>query len=240
MKYLGGKHNIGKLIAEFISTECPTNKVNGYLEPFCGSLGVFKNMTDKHYEKYIASDKQPDIIELWKNIQTNEFCLPEYITEEQYNELKTENSPSAMKAVAGFALSFGGKYFAGYSQKWAGNSGRNFLKEFKSSLEKIKPTIQKNNVHFYNLPYNNFQPHNMLIYCDPPYKSTHGYSTGAFDHDEFWNTMREWSKDNYVFISEENAPSDFKVVWEKSKRRTLDKSSRFYRYEKIFSYVGDK
>ena len=43
-----------------------------------------------------------------------------------------------MKAVAGFGLSFGGKYFAGYAQKWAGNSGRNFLREFKTSIEKNK------------------------------------------------------------------------------------------------------
>ena len=61
MKYLGGKHGIGKLIAEFISKECPPeNAKNGYLEPFCGSLGVFKQMTDRDYKKYIASDKQPD------------------------------------------------------------------------------------------------------------------------------------------------------------------------------------
>jgi DNA adenine methylase len=239
MKYLGGKHGIGKLIAEFISTACPSNKVNGYLEPFCGSLGVFKNMTDKHYKKYVASDKQPDLIELWRKIQANKLRLPEHISEEEYNKLKHANSPNAMKAVAGFALSFGGKYFAGYSQKWAGNSGRDFLKEFKTSLEKIKPTIQQKNVHFYNRSYNEFHPHNILIYCDPPYKSTEGYSsTGTFDHEEFWNTMRKWSKDNCVFISEENAPSDFKVVWKKSKRRTLDKTSRFYKYEKIYSYKG--
>ena len=71
MKYLGGKHGIGKLIAEYITQVCPYNTVDGYLEPFCGSLGVFKNMTDKQYKKYIASDMQPDLIELWKKIQNN-------------------------------------------------------------------------------------------------------------------------------------------------------------------------
>jgi hypothetical protein len=48
--------------------------------------------------------------------------------------------------------------------------------------------------------------------------------------------MRKWSKDNCVFVSEENAPSDFKVVWKIKKRRTLDKTSRFYKYEKIYAY----
>jgi len=236
MKYLGGKHGIGKLIAEFISKECPPESMNGYLEPFCGSLGVFKQMTDRDYKKYIASDKQPDLIEMWKKIKNNTLHIPKNITEEQYNRLKNAKSPNAMKAIAGFGLSFGGKYFAGYAQKWAGNSGRNFLNEFKTSIDKITPAIRKSNVYFYNKSYDKYDPKNMLIYCDPPYKSTEGYSTGDFDHDLFWDTMRKWSKDNCVFVSEENAPSDFKVVWKIKKRRTLDKTSRFYKYEKIYAY----
>ena len=206
MKYLGGKHGIGKHIAEYIEKECPPDDVNGYLEPFCGSLGVFKQMTDRGYKEY----------------------------------LKTSKSPNAMKAVAGFGLSFGGKYFAGYAQKWAGNSGRNFLREFKTSIEKIKPTIQKKNVKFYNKSYDDFNPKNMVIYCDPPYKETESYSTGGFDHSKFWDTMRKWSKNNCVFISEEKAPKDFKVVWRRKKRRTLDKTSRFYREEKLYMYKGSK
>lgn len=238
MKYLGGKHGIGKLLAEFMSDECPPDKVNGYIEPFCGSLGVFKNMTNKGYKTYIASDFQPDLIAMWKNIQNNSLKIPNEISEETYNKLKKEKSPNALKAVAGFGLSFGGKYFAGYAQKWAGNSGRNFLQEFKNSIEKIKPAITSKNIHFYNKSYTHFHPSNMLIYCDPPYKSTEGYSTGDFDHNVFWETMRKWSKNNYVFISEESAPSDFIVVWKRKKRRTLDKQNRFYSYEKLYAYSG--
>lgn len=238
MKYLGGKHGIGKLVADFLINECPPDTVSGYLEPFCGSLGVFKNMTDKNYKKYIASDIQPDLIEMWKKIQNNTLKIPSSISEKQYNNLKDSPSPNAMKAVAGFGLSFGGKFFAGYAQKWAGNSGRNFLNEFKNSIEKIKPTIEKDNVQFLNKQYYDFKPNNMLIYCDPPYKSTEGYSTGDFDHDKFWDIMRKWSKNNCVYISEESAPSDFKVVWKRKKRRTLDKNERFYSYEKIYMYKG--
>jgi DNA adenine methylase len=239
MKYLGGKHGIGKAIAEFLINKCSEENISGYLEPFCGSLGVFKHMTiNNKYKKYIASDVQPDLIEMWKKIKNNTLTIPDKLNEEEYNRLKLSKSPNAMKAVAGFGLSFGGKFFAGYAQKWAGNSGRNFLNEFKSSIEKIKPSIQKNNVHFYNKSYIDFKPYNMLIYCDPPYKNTEGYSTGDFDHDLFWETMRKWSKHNCVFISEESAPSDFIVVWKKSKRRTLDKTSRFHKYEKIYTYKG--
>ena len=76
----------------------------------------------------------------------------------------------------------------------------------------------------------------MLIYCDPPYKDTSGYSTGAFNHDEFWDKMREWSLTNYVFISEESAPPDFTAVWEKQKRRTLSMKNPTKKVEKLFVY----
>lgn len=240
MKYLGGKHGIGKHIAEFMTKECPPDNVDGYLEPFCGSLGVFKQMTDKGYNEYIASDYHPDLIAMWKQLKDNKLKLPSEISEKEYNNLKTSKSPNPMKAVAGFGLSFGGKYFAGYAQKWAGNSGRNFFREFKTSIEKIKPKIQNKNVKFYNKSYDDFNPKNMVIYCDPPYEETEGYSTGGFDHSKFWDIMRKWSKNNCVFISEEKAPKDFKVVWRRKKRRTLDKTSRFYREEKLYMYKGSK
>lgn len=236
MKYLGGKHGIGKWIAQYMVDQCPPADVIGYLEPFCGSLGVFKQMTNKGYKKYIASDFHPDLIDMWKKLQKKQLRLPKEISESEYNRLKNAKSPNAMRAVAGFGLSFGGKFFAGYAQKWAGNSGRNFLKEFKNSIEKIKPSVQQKNTEFYNKSYDAFTPKNMLIYCDPPYRETEGYSTGEFDHEDFWETMRIWSRNNCVFISEESAPLDFKVVWRRKKRRTLDKQDRFYKEEKLYMH----
>ena len=56
--------------------------------------------------------------------------------------------------------------------------------------------------------YKKWTPENTLIYCDPPYaynnhpvkyrKSTKKYD--VFNNIEFWDKMREWSKDNFVFI----------------------------------------
>ena len=43
MKYLGGKNKISKYIAEFIRDLVDPEMVDGYLEPFCGSLvGLFR------------------------------------------------------------------------------------------------------------------------------------------------------------------------------------------------------
>lgn len=236
MKYLGAKHLIGSYIAEFLHNKVDPNLVNGYLEPFCGSLGVFKQMVKYKYKKYIASDYHSDLILMWKKLKDNELKLPPNFTEDTWIKLKNSPSPNALKAVAGFGMSFGGQYFSGYIQKHAKNSNRDFYKELKNSLNKIQKIIQQPNIKFYNKSYIKWNPSNMLIYCDPPYKNTVGYDTGEFDHKEFWETMRKWSKNNYVFISEEKAPKDFKVVWKKLKYRTINSKVRESKLDKIFIY----
>ena len=80
-------------------------------------------------------------------------------------------------------------FFSGYSQEYAGSSGRNFYNETKRSIKKIEPIIQKKNVKFYHKSYDKWNPKNMLIYCDPPYKNKKGYKVhnkdDEFDHDKF-------------------------------------------------------
>ena len=74
----------------------------------------------------------------------------------------------------------------------------------------------------------------MLIYCDPPYQTTKHpikYRTDTkhydiFDNEKFWNTMRVWSKNNHVFISETTAPDDFIPIWEKKSHRSASQSSK--------------
>ena len=49
--------------------------------------------------------------------------------------------------------------------------------------------------------------------------------------------MREWSKDNTVFTSEYQAPSDFECVWQKEKiLRIRSKNGCEVRIEKIFKF----
>ena len=84
--------------------------------------------------------------------------------------IENTKSPNAMKGLVGFGCSFGGVFFSGYSQEYAGSSGRNFYNETKRSIKKIEPIIQKN-VKFYHKSYDKWNPKNMLIYCDPPYKN---------------------------------------------------------------------
>lgn len=62
-----------------------------------------------------------------------------------------------------------------------------------------------------------------------------------FDSNEFWNYMREISKDHIVFISEQNAPDDFVAIWSKPFTRTLDvnKNNQFKVTEKLFVHQNN-
>jgi len=58
-------------------------------------------------------------------------------------------------------------------------------------------------------------PNNSILYCDIPYKGTKQYATSKdFNYLEFWEWCRTMTgKGHKVFVSEYNAPKDFKCVW---------------------------
>lgn len=238
MKYLGGKTRVGKHIAPELKRvwaeyELENPKLDGYLEPFCGSLGVFRNMTN--YEttaKFWANDYHPDLIQMWSEVKAGTFVYPPSISEEEYLAAKELPSPSAMKSFVGFGMSFGGRFFGAYSQKYLGDKKEDFCKEMTNSLKRTAPVIQ--NATFTNLDYLELKPQNMLIYCDPPYaktkfpikyrRDTKRYD--VFDSDQFWATMREWSQNNLVVISETTAPDDFVNIWSQERYRSAAQSGR--------------
>lgn len=255
MKYLGGKQILGKYISPVLLQiwEIYKDQLKGYLEPFCGSLGVLKNMT--HINKIHANDYHPDLIQLWKEVQSGKFVYPKSISEEEYNEAKLLESPNAHKAFVGFGMSFGGRFFGAYSQKYLNGKKEDFCKEMVNSLTRIAPKIQK--VKFTNKDYLTLKPENMLIYCDPPYEKTKFpikyrrdvKKYDVFDNQEFWDTIRKWSKKNIVVVSETDAPDDFVEIWhferyrsaaQSSKTRFADSNSPTRKVEKLFVHKSTK
>lgn len=82
-----------------------------------------------------------------------------------------------------------------------------------------------------NLDYRKVQiPENSVVYCDPPYKDTHGYGV-EFDHDAFWEWCR--TRDFPVYVSEIKAPTDFKPVLTYEKQAKFSKDSG-WREEGLF------
>jgi DNA adenine methylase len=234
MKYLGGKQRLGKYIApELLGIWENDDALVGYMEPFCGSLGVLKNMAaDESVKKIHANDYHPDLIQMWKEVKAGTFKFPTSISEKEYNDAKELKSPSAMKAFVGFGMSFGGRFFGAYSQKYLNGKKEDFCKEMVNSLNRIGPVLKK--VKFTNKDYKTLKPKNMLVYCDPPYavtkwpikyrRDTKKYD--VFDNDEFWNVVREWSKNNIVVVSETHAPDDFIEFWHLERYRSAAQSKK--------------
>ena len=54
------------------------------------------------------------------------------------------------------------------------------------------------------------------------------------DYEHFWQWVRDISKDNYVFTSEQTAPDDFEIIWEQEVKRTTNKTNDFKAVEKLF------
>lgn len=248
MKYMGGKYFLSREISDTMKEIVKSEDIDGYLEPFCGALNVLIKMNEDF--DCVASDYHPDLIQLWKDIQEDKFIPPTEMDEIIYNESKNLQSPSAMKGFIGFGMSFGGKFYAGYSEKYKNSKKENYLQEAINSIKKIKPKI--NSVEFKCLSYEKHNPKNKLIYCDPPYQTTKfpiKYRTDTkiydkFDNEKFWDIMRKWSQTNYVFISETTAPDDFVPIWEKKTHRSASQSdktryknpSESFKIEKLFIY----
>jgi site-specific DNA-adenine methylase len=227
--YQGGKKRIGKFIYEIISSYSnkidPSNKMN-YFEPFHGMGGVMCHFAKENKRILLANDKNKDLILLWKAIQ-NDWAPPSSISKEEYNLLKNSKEHSALRGFVGIVCSWGGIWFHNYRLKYQKNN-KDFIKEGINGLNKIKDDMK--HVVFDSKCYSEYSPKNQIIYCDPPYKGNNLKSTSfkGFDHEKFWNIMREWSKDNLVFISESSAPDDFEKIWEKTSYSTNQHKNKKY------------
>lgn len=90
------------------------------------------------------------------------------------------------------------------------------------------------NTTVHNKSYNEFKSINSVIYCDPPYSDTAGYSVGKFNHEEFYDWVRNESKNNIVLISEFKAPEDFICIYSFEFTQGAGNSARVT--EKVFTH----
>lgn len=239
IKYIGSKNRISKELAPIIQKCIYNNNVKTYFEPFVGGA----NMIDKiKCDKRIGNDINTYLIALLKSIQSgwNPFDEIE-MTRELYNDIKDnkEKYRDDIVALAGLCATYNAKWFGGY----AGvvhtkiNTYRDYYTEAVKNLLSQKDNIK--NITFISADYltlDETKMNNWVIYCDPPYQDTTKYSTGGFEYDTFWQWVRDISKNNFVFVSEYNAPKDFECIWLKELTTTLDKSSRSIAVEKLFTY----
>jgi len=193
-----------------------------------GGLGMIRHVKGDR----IANDSNQYMIALWQAIQSG-WWPPSAVTRELYNEVK--NDPDEYDpALVGFiavGCSFGGGYWNGYA---APVSGRDYVNESFRACLKLAPLIQ--DVKFVCGDYTDLLiPENSIVYADPPYAGTKGYKDSSFDSDKFWQWCREKSATNKVYISEYQAPEDFKCILSLEKPSTMDSYKTKNTIEKLFT-----
>lgn len=118
-----------------------------------------------------------------------------------------------------------------------GDRYRDYYREASENIKKQIPNLE--DVSFACEDYREITSSGAAIYCDPPYANEKQYANSrGFDYAEFWETMRMWSHNNYVFISEMSAPDDFVCVWEKSVLRSIKATDKSRDTEKLYVWRG--
>lgn len=213
MQYFGGKQRVSKRLSEFLNGQLKDGQP--FVDLFCGSCNIVSNINQDRVR--IANDKHHYLIEMWLSLQ-NGWSFPIKITKEDYKLIK--NNPDECKALTGFTgfgMSFGGKWWGGFTGEVSKN-GQDYLKcAVNSTTLKLN---KMRNVFFCNESYEDVElPEGSLVYCDIPYKGTTPYckkEVGLFDHQSFYEWCQLKTNEGHkVFVSEyaDNVPINAEVVW---------------------------
>lgn len=218
IQYFGGKQRISKQLSEYLNYKLKDGQP--FVDLFCGSCNVISKIDDNRLR--IANDKHRYLIEMWKELQ-NGYNLPDEISEEEYKYIKeNKDEDVALTGFVGFGCSFAGKWFGGYARnKKKDNYCLRSKKSTLDKLDKIKNCI------FCNEDYKDVNiPIGAMVYCDIPYLNTTQYCSnevGKFNHDEFYQWVRDNSNKYEIYISEyePNTPNDFNIVWRMNSRKAI-------------------
>lgn len=242
MKYMGSKASIAKYILPFIHNYIFLNNIDTYIEPFIGGANMIDKVQCKHK---IGSDINKHLVALLKHVQNTTDDLPEDVTYELYQDVKynQDKYPDWYVGAVEFLAGFNGRGFGGgfgkptWEEKPDGTKiYRNYYKEAKQNL--IEQSTLLKDIEISQCSYEYYSNiKGALIYCDPPYKDTKHYDRKlGFDHDKFWQWVRDMSENNIVLVSEEQAPSDFDILWEQEVNRTIWADNKSTSIEKLFIY----
>jgi DNA adenine methylase len=207
MQYLGGKAKISKELCQVLQSNLKEKQA--FVDLFCGSCNVVSKIKA---DIRIANDIHKELIALHKAVQDG-VQLPYVWTEEQYKHIKIcpEEYADWLIAFIGFGCSFSGKYYAGYCRN---NKGINYCLQARNSLLKKHKTMQ--DVEFVSKDYREVKcPEGALIYCDIPYKDTTGYSSGKFNHEDFYKWAVQAKQNGYTVICSEyerNLPENWSII----------------------------
>lgn len=236
---MGSKARFAKAIYAKICELSPRNG-RPWVEPFAGGMNMICEVPHEDGPRY-ANDCNKYLIALFKHL-ANCGNLPDFIEKEEHKKIikNIESYDDWFVGYVGFCCAYNGVFgtYAGRSKTKIGTI-RDYQDESKRGI--LKQITKLNEVWYCNASYDEIQiPENSIVYCDPPYQNTTGYSTGCFSHSEFWNWVRKISKEHDVFVSEYNAPEDFECVWQSvatSSLRAASGAGAKQSIEKLFRLI---
>lgn len=243
MKYMGSKSRIAKYIVPIIQTYVDDYS-STYIEPFVGGANVIDKVKVKNKHGF---DLNPYLIALLQRVRDKK-PLYEEVSKELYDKARSSYNNKTQEFTdwelgnIGFLASYNGRFFdggyakPGYEKLKNGKQRyRDYYQEAKNNILQQQDSLQ--GVHFETKDYRELSPVNCVVYCDPPYQQTKQYANATtFDYKEFWEIMREWSKNNIVLISEQQAPEDFECIWEQQVSRSIKATDKTKATEKLFKY----
>lgn len=238
MRINGNKSRIADDIIEIVTKNLTDER--WYIEPFMGGCNVFGRV--EHGLK-LGGDSNECLVSLFRELQENGadnvkdlyplIDKPLYdAMRREYRECKCMPRPLWMYPVVLMCCSYKSRWLGGFTGKHVRPDGRteDHVKEAINGIVKdyAKFKCLKDSVFMHgsydSLPYGKMP--NSVIYCDPPYKGTIGY-IGEFDHERFWDWCRSMARDGHeLYISEYQAPSDFKCIREWVVQNTNSRKDR--------------
>lgn len=236
MVYVGGKQKQAKYIVPIIQDYIDKSGYKTYVEPFVGGANIICKIKA---EERIAFDVNKYLIAFLRAIAEGEMAVFElpFLSKAVYHDIR-QNPDLYREAFVGYAGSmfgYSGKFFSSYiPEKYYSTRLRNLIKQCypegydrKSLYNALSP------IKFGVSSYDRLNAEWCVIYCDPPYNNTYNYGL-KFDSAKFWDWVRDMSKKNIVLVSEQEAPDDFRILWEKGYQRTLGNANRKNVTEKLY------
>lgn len=233
MQYLGGKSRIARPIADTLLSLRGGRR--SYIEPFLGGASVAA-LVVASFDRALLSDAVPDVALLWEAaIAGHEF--PSTLSRDEWDALRHDPEPSALRAFAGFGVSFGGKWFAGYAKP--SPKGYDYAAGAARSIAKKARGMQGAEVC--QADYREvlaLADADTAVYLDPPYAGTTEYGAArGFDSGEMWEHARAAvARGSLVLVSEYNAPPEWEPVWTGRPSATLAGGTNGTVSEHLFAY----
>ncbi len=239
MVYMGSKNRYAPYIVPILQKTINEHNVDTYIEPFVGGANIIDKIQCKNRYGYDRSDT---LIALLTQMSENFDDVLKDGNRELWDKgkgyVKDGIMPDDMSLADIGAMEFFASYCnGGFPRGYAKNTAtRDYFNEAYRNAEAQAPNLK--GVKFGCQNYWELDvPTGAVIYNDSPYANTkiYGYANQPkMDYDHYWQWVRDISKNNYVFTSEQIAPNDFEVIWEQEVKRTTNKTNDFKAVEKLF------